>query len=473
MNAFWKSIWSLALCLLVSKAAGVQMIEAEAKTGEPWGPQATRTLDDLPPLPADAGLDRFGGLTARNEQATGFFHTAKIQGRWWLVDPEGGLFLNAGVASVKMIPTAGARAALEAKFGTESNWAAATAGMLREHGFNGMGAWSDLAVLRNTSPPLVYTTLLDFMGSFGKKHGGTYQQVGHLGYSNDCMYIFDPAFETYCDDYAKPLAAFKDDPWLLGYFSDNELPFKPGALSNYLNLPPGDPGHIAAWNFLQARHGQKAVLADVTESDRAGFLALVAERYFRAVSTAIKKYDPNHLYLGPRLHGMELLRSRPFFAAIGPFVDVVSVNYYRVWSPSTQPKMWEKESGRPVLITEWYAKGEDSGMANTTGAGWLVKTQPERGLFYQNFALGLLESKVCVGWHWFRYSDNDSTDKSVDPSNRDSNKGIVNNRYEPYGPLLESMEQLNTRIYSLVDYFDRVRVTAAGGGHHPGGSPGE
>jgi hypothetical protein len=123
--------------------------------------------------------------------------------------------------------------------------------------------------------------------------------------------------------------------------------------------------------------------------------------------------------------------------------------------------MWERESGRPILITEWYAKGADTGMANGGGAGWLVHTQRERGLFYQNFALALLESKVCVGWDWFRYMDNDPDDKKVDPSNRDSNKGIVSNRYVPYEPLLSAMKELNQRSIAIVDYFDGRAATRA------------
>ena len=138
------------------------------------------------------------------------------------------------------------------------------------------------------------------------------------------------------------------------------------------------------------------------------------------------------------------------------------MNYYRAWTPDAATmQSWSRLSGRPILITEWYAKGVDSGMPNTGGAGWLVKTQRERGLFYQNFTLALLESKVCVGWHWFRYSDNDLEDKSVDPSNRDSNKGIVNNRYEPYAPLLAAMKLLNQRVYFLANYFDEQAGTSA------------
>ena len=117
--------------------------------------------------------------------------------------------------------------------------------------------------------------------------------------------------------------------------------------------------------------------------------------------------------------------------------------------------MWARESGKPVIITEWYAKGADSGLANTSGAGWLVKTQRDRGLFYENFTLGLLESKNCVGWHWFKYIDNDPADTRSDPSNRDSNKGILSNRYEPYSPLLDSMKRINERAYGLLDHFDK------------------
>ena len=77
--------------------------------------------------------------------------------------------------------------------------------------------------------------------------------------------------------------------------------------------------------------------------------------------------------------------------------------------------------------------------------------------FYQNFTLGLLESKTCVGWHWFQYMDNDPANNKTDPSNRDSNKGLYNVDYEPYTPLLEQMKSLNQQIYALIDYFDGSR----------------
>jgi hypothetical protein len=228
-------------------------------------------------------------------------------------------------------------------------------------------------------------------------------------------------------------------------------------LGGCLTLPPDDPGRQAAVAWLAQRHGPSAGAADVTNGDQAGFLAYAADRYFRVVSAAIRKYDPNHLYLGARFNG-QTLRLPEVFRAAGPHLDVVSVNYYSAWTPDPDRlAMWKRESGKPVIITEWYAKGADSGMANTTGAGWLVKTQRDRGWFYQNFVLGLLESRVCVGWHWFKYADNDPTDTKADPSNLDSNKGIVSADYAPWTELLAAMKALNDRTYNLVTYMDRTR----------------
>ena len=298
------------------------------------------------------------------------------------------------------------------------------------------------------------------MASYGKQRGGTYVRPGHTGYPDDCIFVFDPEFEKFCDRHAQQLAKDKNDPWLLGQFSDNEMPLSRSSLKNFLRLPAGDAGRVAAERWLHDRHGPTATIKNATPQDLSDFRGVVVERYYRIVSQAIKRYDPNHLYLGSRFYGGDLERPEVFRAA-GPYVDVVAVNYYRAWTPDRDTMaMWERESRRPIMITEWYAKGVDSGMANTSGAGWTVRTQRDRGYFYQNFTLGLLESKVCVGWHWFRYADNDPADTKADPSNLDANKGIVTARYETYPPLLEAMKQLNRHVYPLVDYFDHVGESA-------------
>ena len=436
-------------------AAGLA-VDAATKPGKAFKPQPTLTLADLPDMPADGPLDRFGGARPGAERASGFFRLQQIGGRWWLVDPDGGRFLAQGVNSIAPTTTSAGRKALSKRFSGEQAWARETTSQLRELGFNTAGAWSDHAALAAVDPPLVQTRLWGFMSSYGKKRGGTFMQAGHVGYPNDCPFIFDPEFPAFCADHAQQLADGRDDPWLLGHYSDNEMPWKRGLLEKYLELPATDPGHAAARGWLDGRPGRKA--GAVTDADRRDFLAFALDRYLSIVAAAIRKHDPGHLFLGPRLH--EIVFDLPeVYRACGRHCDVVSVNYYRAWTPDPeQMAMWVRESGRPFMVTEHYAKGVDSGMGNTSGAGWLVKTQQDRGRFYQNFALGLLRSRHCVGWFWHRYADNDPRDPKVDPSNRDSNKGIVTAAYEPWTEMLEEMRPFNHRVHGIAAAIDAGRV---------------
>ena len=423
--------------------------------GSEWTAKPTRTLAQFPKLPLDPPSGRYGGLAQTKYAATGFFHTKKIGNRWWLVDPEGHLFIHKGVTSVRRLRSDGAKATLGEKFGTKKKWASSTSDLLVEHGFNGLGPWCDKTALPCPETPLVHTKLWNFMSAYGEQRGGTYQASGHTGYPQDCPFIFDPEFPEFCMKRARQLSDTKDDPWLLGHFTDNELPWRTSMLDNYLKLPATDPGNRAATKWLAERHGPGFKQDKINKNDRKEFLAFAADTYFAIVTSAIRKHDPNHLILGSRFHG-RAVNIPALFKAAGRHLDLVSVNYYHAWTPNSKlMSSWEKNSKKPILITEWYAKGQDSGLGNTSGAGWLVKTQADRGAFYQNFTLGLLESRVCVGWHWFRYSDNDPAEKGTDPSNRDANKGIVSNRYQPYEELLDSMKDLNLRTYRIIEHFDK------------------
>jgi hypothetical protein len=87
-------------------------------------------------------------------------------------------------------------------------------------------------------------------------------------------------------------------------------------------------------------------------------------------------------------------------------------------------------------------------------------TSVPNSLFYENFVLALLASRACVGWHWFKYQDNDPDDPHAEASNKDSNKGIVDRFYKPYGPLLARMRDLNRKTYSISDAIDSADVQA-------------
>ena len=397
-----------------------------------------------------------GARIDKKEPATGFFYAKKVNDRWWIVDPAGNLFIHCAVVSVTS-KSALKNAEFIKRFKTRRDWFSETTKLLKGSGFNGTGNWSDADLLKTSTDSLVYTRGFNFMAGYGKLRGGTFQQPGHTGYPNDLIFVFDPDFEKYCDSEAKKAAQFKDEKLLLGYFSDNEMPFPEDALDRYLSQPGNDAGYLASIEWLKQTKNGDTSKQNITDGDRQNFLKYMSARYFSIVSAAIKKYDPNHMYLGCRFHG-KTLKQKAVFESLGKYADIVSINYYDVWTPKNDNlQKWSEWSGRPILITEFYVKGDDSGMKNSSGAGWLVPTQKDRGYFYQNYTIALLESKVCVGWHWFKYQDNDPDDVKSDPSNKDSNKGIVDKFYEPYKDMLTPMAELNQHLYSIVAYFDNQK----------------
>ncbi len=53
-----------------------------------------------------AGRSKFNGwANGPKQEATGYFRTEKVDGKWWLVDPEGYLFFSNGIANVRMANT--------------------------------------------------------------------------------------------------------------------------------------------------------------------------------------------------------------------------------------------------------------------------------------------------------------------------------------------------------------------------------
>ncbi|MDB5202947.1 MAG: hypothetical protein JWQ27_2356 [Ferruginibacter sp.] len=461
---------SAMLCLL-SKTAVAQprneyslkvesmVPNSEKKTYGEWKWYATRSVQTLDGFTKGKKIktDQYGARKDIRVNATGFFRAEKIGQRWWIIDPDGYAMINIGLNNVSTGATDSSTGLMVKKFSDKNHWADNTKHLMADLGFNALGAWSDNALFQQLKSqekqPFSYTIIKGFMSDYGKKRGGTYQASGHTGYPDNTIFVFDPEFETFCDEYAKQLALTKNDKNLFGYFSDNEMPFQRLSLDRYLAKKDTlDPGFIAADKWLQER---KVGVKDITDKERNAFLGVMAEKYYSVVSKAIKKYDPNHLYLGSRFHSYEK-KIPEVFQAAGKYVDVVAVNYYREWTPLNEDVVnWESWSGKPFIITEWYTKGEDSRMPNYSGAGWIVRTQQDRGLFYQNFALALLESKNCVGFHWFKYQDNDPTNMKTDPSNRDANKGIVTLGYDLYEGLTDKMKELNNNVYYLTDFFDK------------------
>lgn len=407
--------------------------------------------------------DRFGGWKVPLGTAEGFFRVRRDGARWWLVDPDGNRFISKGLAVFRPGSSDRQLKRLKEQFGGIREWAEREIGFLKSQGFNSTGAWSWTGTPEGTRTTnrIPYTVIINALsehsrqmrraGRTGKLFEGRFHEHDH-----SLPFVFEPDFAATVDRQVAQAAAFRDDPYLIGYFIDNEIQWGNDILGRYLSeLPPDHACRRAAQEWADRRKGKAETRPeDVSEADGKAFAAHLFGIYVETVAKALRKYDPNHLYLGCRFNTWKAeLDNAEIFRLAGRYMDVVSVNHYGHWDPvADQIRKWEKWSGRPFLVTEFYTKGVDSGLRNTTGAGWQVRTQEDRGLFYENFTNGLIALRSCVGWHWFTYMDNDPTDLKTDRSNRDSNKGVVRWDFSRYEPLLAHMRALNAQVYNLTGF---------------------
>ena len=297
-------------------------------------------------------------------------------------------------------------------------------------GFNHLASWSDESIKN-----IAYTPRWNFIVEFKN----TSPELKRLFLENDLLPVFEPSFPSFVDNLASKAAKRKNDPWLLGHFTDNEIAFhKTIQLSESLKLPSSNAQHKSAKAWLKKKHGKAVKPSKISEQDELEYMGVVADRYFQVVTTALRKHDPNHLILGERLHASAKYNPH-VIAAAGKYCDIISINFYRDWEPPREVMaMWRDVGKKPFIVTEFYTKAANSGLPNTEGAGWVVPSQQERVQHFENFALQTLAAPNCVGIHWFRFVDDEG-----------SNKGVYNLSYEPYQELQRSMKNLSGAMYRL------------------------
>ena len=430
----------------------------------------TRTIDTLKGYKAStaevAKYDQYGGLMdeSMKQEATGFFYVKKIGDRWWNIDPLGYPMFRVSMVSVALGSSPLQEERLLAKYGSKDKWAQATTDRLRELGFNSYGAWCTISMFIDNNKPLNQTQNLAIAANYATKIDTNISDSGSTKIVGNVVPAFDPDFATYAESrIATNVQKYKDSPYIYGWMSDNELPQNVNALDNALGFDTTDMRFIysyaTAWTFMYLKTGKADVsLADVTDELRQEFHAMMYDKYFSVVAPLIKKYDPNHMYIGLRFHGNGV-KCEYLWRVAGYWCDVITYNYYSAWDADFELVANQvKWAGKPFVVTEWYAKGmdvweKDNRMTNASGAGWTVRNQEARGQFYQNFALSLLECKGCVGFDWFKYIDNDPDEVGA-KYEENSNKGIVDNYGEEYTVLTDYMKELNDQKYNLIKFFD-------------------
>src|SRR5271169_5623854 len=119
--------------------------------------------------------DQTRAAAASPVQTNSFFHAVQVDGRWWLIDPDGHHFISKGVTTVQYaqdtIHGTDVSPYLEtnkAKYGNPMAWRKAVAQRLIGWGFNTLGAWSDSSVAQIvvSNRHLAYAPLVDIGAEF-------------------------------------------------------------------------------------------------------------------------------------------------------------------------------------------------------------------------------------------------------------------------------------------------------------------
>ncbi len=363
--------------------------------------------------------DVYGGITNAGftGQATGFFHTERHGERIYVIDPLGNPFFAVGVNTVNLGATQNQKDYTIAAYGLEEVYFERITRSLREMGVN-LTAESPQDDLLNVENGLSCVVNLNLMVNYMSK----------IGYKSDYVFnAFDPDFVREANEQAASIitgGGYAENSRVFAYTTDNELPSGNDILTRYLMLKPDEDTSVSfsyatAWAWLARRmNTPNPTLAEYSRSPELAqmnseFLCFLYSTYYRISRDAIKAVDQNHMYIGSRVNGT-CYTDEGYHRAAGYFLDVISVNLYNGLSPAASILTdFYRNTGKPFMVTEFFAKGMDSmdangfKLANSTGAGILVYTQEDRAEYYEHYTMNLLQAKACVGWVWYRFRDND------------------------------------------------------------------
>ena len=380
-----------------------------------------------------------------------FFDVQTASGRSSFVTPSGVKFWSFGVCCVdqgtpreKYDPKNPSYRAW-ALFDSEKAWATDSVAKLRSWGFNTLGGWSDYTAFSKlpTEKRMPYTVVL---------HLGAYYRAPW-----DDLFSKEAKVEILKAAKAQ-IEPIKDDPYLIGYFSDNELGWWDDTLFlNYVQkLPVDSAGRKAAHAMLRRLYGsfenfKKEWITTNNSWDDFGsnpnlflrpgaggmrainaWMSTIGEHYYRTVNEAIRTYDKRHLILGDRY---QQYYNVALAKASSKWIDVCSTNIGADWTDGSFSHFFletlHKVTRKPILITEFYmcAMENRSGNKNSSAGFPTVQTQSQRATAFGENVRRLGALPYVVGAHWFQYTDEPEHGRG---DGENFNMGLLDTKGVPY-----------------------------------------
>jgi hypothetical protein len=424
--------------------------------------------------------DEFGGIKSKKMNASGFFRYEKVEDKWWLVTPGGHLFWSLGVTGIRSkndktdvtrvlrrefmfdyLPEKdGAFASawvgndkfsfyylnLLRKYGKIDNWRTHVFERLNRWGINTIGNWSE--------DSLLYRSEIPFTKSFDTKIPGYEEGSGVSDF-------FHPGWVAAVDSVCSEALRFKNNKYLLGYFVDNEQGWGKGAFSGFLETLSDSSQSRKVWvEMLQKKYKtveslnlqlrttfsswfEIQLLKDRTifprlKEDIVAFETAFAAQYFRVVSSSLKKYDPNHLYLGCRFTRQP--KPLHIMQTAGKYCDVITVNVYTFITEELE--IWHNATRKPILIGEHHVPLASE---RQFPPNYKCLTEEDRKAFYLNYVERWAKMPFSLGCHWYQFADQHLTGRST--NGECQTVGLVDITDQPYSHMIESVNAASLKMY--------------------------
>lgn len=337
---------------------------------------------------------------------------------------------------------------------------------LQAWGFNSLGNWSDDTL--GAAKRLPYSIPLAISGDYATI------STGHDWWGG-MPDPFDPRFAMAAERaIAIATRDRRDDPWLLGFFADNELawaapgddpksryalaygtlrlttdvPAKRAFLKQLRDKYRNQNGLSKAWGIelkaweLMEDPGFEPPLPSAEfpqiEKDLQNFQRLFADTYFKTIADSLKWHAPNHLLLGGRF----AVATPEAIAACAQYCDVLSFNFYVREPQHGYDFAALRALDKPLLVSEFHFGSRDRGPF----WGGVVETykEEERGPAYAHFLAKALEEPSIVGVHWFQYLDQPVSGRLLDGEN--GHFGLVAITDRPWQGFVTAVRKANLGV---------------------------
>lgn len=399
----------------------------------------------------------------------------KSDGLWWLVDENGNKFFSLGVAAYKYpLKTQSLELFqyLKAHGIDEEQYLSDMFGNLKKWGFNSLVGLAphefNLALWEKGGKPLyafisIHTISTDWEGDINF----TLKDVNNNPYSSKHTFPdpFNPQWRQKAEERIREITTkFRDTPFLIGYFIDNELgffEFNRFIWSSYslpefitflkekynndikqLNQKWG-VNYISFEDIVSEKHNVDKSTNPIIRQDIEDFTFKIVEAYIDTTISLVRKYDDKHLIMSNRFMRWKFEDAEKYLPLFSKY-DVIALNRYprgEKFSEEDLKVMAEvyEITRRPILISEWSI-GAQEGFSMGE-----VSNQEERERTYKTCLKQLLELPFVIGAHWFRMTDQIGVKDSQETAR---NLGLIDSEYKPY-PLTFSFADFHSQINEL------------------------